>query len=41
MLTDPLSSAFLKHKNPQRYKIIHGMHSIGHEDCPSDMKMFF
>ena len=45
MLSDPaifspLSPASLKHKNPQRYKIIHGMHPIGHKDWSSDMKMF-
>ena len=35
----PLRPASLTHKNPQRHKIIHGMHPVGCEDQPIDLNM--
>ena len=36
----PLRPASLMHKNPQRHKIMCGMHPVGHKDQLIDLKMF-
>ena len=36
----PLHPASLTHKNPQKRKIICGMHPVGHKDRLIDLKMF-
>ena len=35
----PLRPVFLMHKNPQRRKIVHGMHPVGCEDRSIDLKI--
>ena len=39
MILLPLRPASLTHKNPQRRKIIHGMHPIGYKDQSIDQSI--
>lgn len=35
----PLHLASVTHKNPQRHKIVHGMHPLGHKDQSIDLNI--